>query len=543
MAERTAADRLRRRLGRLVTGASALAPGRAGHDQGGPGPRNGRKRVTPGRMLRAKPPNIRGRGPLVGGPPLTMAVVAIVKDEAEYLEEWLAFHLALGVDHFFIYDNGSTDGSAELLERYINHGLVTCIDWPMGGGQLSAYNHSLRMFGTTAEWIGYFDPDEFLVPIADDDIPTFLARYPDAAALRIPRLEYGFSGHRTRPAGLSIDSYTHVANVLQLDPELPPRVKSVVRPRTMAAVDVHLAFPADAPEPGQPTRTYEAELRGVVQLNHYYTRSWEEFEAKRFRGSATGRIARPAVEFDVPTIEINDRASRYSGRTRAMISRLRSLDPKPYQYGSQIGFEYFPRPNGLFRFAEFAVANYAAGLVEPRRDATVRLKNRYGGVGLVADISDLATQPVRDGLSSSSHCEALVEHMRGRIVNGLSVAPDLPIAATTGALEAPEGEAARLQLVEGGAEVDVALPADEMLRCYHLGLLAAADGPVKVCASVGRADGTRGTDTELELPAATSVAAVVEVEPTPQAGATMHLRFESEAVAVTLYDLFVIATG
>ncbi len=67
---------------------------------------------TRGRMLRAKPPNVVGRGPLLGGPGFDVVIVCIVKDEADYLEEWLAYHVALGVDHFVIYDNGSTDGSA-----------------------------------------------------------------------------------------------------------------------------------------------------------------------------------------------------------------------------------------------------------------------------------------------------------------------------------------------------------------------------------------------------------------------------------------------
>ena len=161
----------------------------------------------------------------------------------------------------------------------------------------------------------------------------------------------------------------------------------------------------------------------MAQLSHYYTRSFEEFEAKRFRGSATGRIARPSVGFDVPTSEINDAASRYSERTQAMIERLRSLDPRPYQYGSQIGFEYFPRPNDLFRFGEFAVANYAAGLTEPSDSPPIRLKNLYRGLGLVADISHKPAQPARDALSTSPHLEALVEHMRGRVVNGSDGGP------------------------------------------------------------------------------------------------------------------------
>jgi hypothetical protein len=534
MAEQPPHVRLRRRLGRLVAGPSEpVSLPRA----------NGRKRKTPGKMLRAKPPNVRGRGPLLDGPALTVAVVAIVKDEADYLEEWLAYHHALGVAHFFLYDNGSTDGSAALLERYINHGLVTRIDWPIGGGQLAAYNHALRLFGATTEWLGFYDPDEFLVPLLDDDIPSMLARFPDAADVRVPRVEFGFSGHRTRPPGLTIDSYTQVANVLEVDPKLPPRVKTIGRPRALAAVDIHLAFPADVPAPGGPTRTYEAEVQGVAQLSHYYTRSWEEFEAKRFRGSATGRIERPAVGFDVPTIEHNDAASRFSERTTAMLAYLRSLDPKPYMYGSQLGFAYFPRPNDLFRFAEFALANYAAGLVEPRRYATIRLDNLYAGIGLVADISEREARPVRAALSASHHVGALVEHMRGRIVSGLDAAAERPVMAETGSLAVPDDGPAALLPAAGRAELILPLPDDDTLRCYSLGFLVASEAPVAVEAVVERADGSGGTPVTMELPAGSSVTGVVEVEPVPVRGARLRLSLETTAPAVTLYDLFVIANG
>lgn len=532
MADPRPGAKLRRRLNRLVSGKPAATP------QG-----NGRKRKTPGKMLRAKPPNVMGRGPLLDGPGFGVAIVAIVKNEAEYLEEWLCFHLALGVDHFFIYDNGSSDGSAELLERYINHGLVTRIDWPIGGGQLSAYNHSLRMFGRTAEWLAYYDPDEFLVPLLDDDIPSFLARFPDAADVRVPRVEYGFSGHRAKPEGLSIDAYTHAANVLALDPKLPPRVKSVVRPAAVSAVDIHLAFPADVPAPGGPTGTAEEEVRDVAQLSHYYTRSWAEFEAKRFRGSATGRIARPGVDFDTPTIAVNDAASRFSERTRAMIERMRSLEPKPYLYGSQLALEYFPRPNDLFRFAEFAVANYAAGLTEPRRFATVRLRNTYRGIGIIADITDQEALPVRDALSSSEHVETLVAHMRGRLETSLSLAPELPVLAERGALTIPDTGPALLEVPAGGADLLVALAHDDMLRCYYLGFLTGAVSPLRVTAMVQREDGSEGAPVSLKLPAGTSVAGVVEIEPHPQHGAQLRLHVESEADHVDLYDLFVVSTG
>ena len=110
----------------------------------GPGRRQG---GTTGKMRRAKPPNVIGRGPLLAERGFGVVIVCIVKDEADYLEEWLAYHFALGVDHVLLYDNGSTDGSATLLKTYQNHGLVTVIDWPLGGAQLAAYNHALRFLG------------------------------------------------------------------------------------------------------------------------------------------------------------------------------------------------------------------------------------------------------------------------------------------------------------------------------------------------------------------------------------------------------------
>ena len=295
--------------------------------------------------------------------------------------------------------------------------------------------------------------------------------------VRVPRLEFGYSGHRQAPPGLAIDEYTQVANVLDLDADLPPRVKSIVRPEAISAVDIHLAFPADVPTPGAPTGTAEEAVRGLAQLNHYYTRSFEEFEAKRTRGSATGRIDRPAVPFDLPTIETNVAARRFSARTQAALAHLRSLEPRPYTYGSQLHLEWFPRPNDLGRFAEFALANLAAGLAQPARSAALRLRNLHEGVGLVADLAGTGYRATPGALSGSVHLEVLIEHMRGR-------------------LEASQVDAAcrrlrsAVDLVPGGAEWWLALPPGDMLRCWSAGFLLGASAPLRLELAIEHEDGT-----------------------------------------------------
>ena len=58
-----------------------------------------------------------------------LAMFCIVRNEDPYIEEWLEFHLMMGVTHFFIYDNGSTDRTRDILSRYQTEGVATIVPW------------------------------------------------------------------------------------------------------------------------------------------------------------------------------------------------------------------------------------------------------------------------------------------------------------------------------------------------------------------------------------------------------------------------------
>ena len=58
----------------------------------------------------AKGDAARAEAPRTG--PRYLTVVAVVRDEARWLPEWLAFHHHVaGVEHFILYDHNSTDGT------------------------------------------------------------------------------------------------------------------------------------------------------------------------------------------------------------------------------------------------------------------------------------------------------------------------------------------------------------------------------------------------------------------------------------------------
>ncbi len=486
-------------------------------DSGAPSP-------SPRKRQRATPPNVIGAGPLLSAPGLQLGVVVIIRDEAPYLGEWLAYHHALGVQHFFIYDNGSTDELHEVIEPWVNHGLVTLVHWPLPGGQIDAYSHALRFYGPSVEWLAFFDVDEFVVPLVDDDIPAVLARFPDAADVRVPRVDFGFSGHREPPEQLTIEAFTEVADVFGRDPSKPPRVKTIVQPRSVSAVGIHTATVADdARDPDGdpvPSRTVGKPCWEYVQLNHYYTRSFEEFEAKRFRGSATGRIARPAIPFDLPALGVNDAAVRFAERTQAMIERIGSLAPSPYRYGSQLELEQFPRFNDLGLFTEFAVANTVMEEPAPRREPALRIPNLYqSGVGFVGAI-DGHEHEVRVGeLSGSMHLEPLLERARGRLVATL---PDATV----------EDGVARFTLATEGPR-----------QVYAAGFVVTASAPTRVIASLEREAGEPADPFEMTLEPGSTYAGVVELDPNPDIAAAVTVAFSSSTGEVGVHDVFVIAYG
>jgi Glycosyltransferase family 92 len=478
---------------------------------------------------------------------LQLGVAVIIRNEAPYLDEWLAYHHALGVQHFFIYDNSSDDELYGVLERWINHGLVTLTYWPLPGGQIDAYSHALRFFGPSLDWLAFFDVDEFVVPLVDDDMPSLLARWPDAADVRMPRVDFGFSGHRAPPTGLSIEAYTERADVFGRDPSKPPRVKTVVQPRGISAVGIHTATVADAPLSADgrpvPTETIGKACHPFVQLNHYYTRSFEEFEAKRFRGSGTGRIARPAIPFDLPSLGTDIAALRFADRTRSMLERMRSLSASPYRYGSESAIAQLPRFNDLGLFTEFAIANTVLEEPEQVREPRLRIENEYGGIGFVGDIGGQDHVVRRRELSGSMHLEPLLVRCRGRVdASWGDDAFEVEDSLRRGAVTASD-DGWQVAPADGELASFIELDPAGQRRVQALGFVISTRGRTRLAAGLERLDGSTTEPLELELAAASTYAGVVELDASPDLTTRVVVRLGLPQGGAVVHDLFIITYG
>jgi hypothetical protein len=99
-------------------------------------------------------------------------------DQGDILQDFLDWHLDLGVDLIIALDHGSTDGSTELLERYSKTRPV--VWFPVRERDISKYSPADELAALArdkygADWIVHCDADEFLCT-SGGDLRKVLAR-------------------------------------------------------------------------------------------------------------------------------------------------------------------------------------------------------------------------------------------------------------------------------------------------------------------------------------------------------------------------------
>lgn len=214
-----------------------------------------------------------------------LTACAVVKNEAPYLREWLEYHIIQGVEHFYIYNNVSTDETEGILKEYQYHGYVTYDTMPEVPIQFKAYNRCLKEHGARSHWMMFTDIDEFIAVKDHTEFASKLHKYEEHPGLALHWAGFGSNGQMTQQPGLVIERFTkrcagpnlHVKSLVQ-----PALTISVGKdPHTFyykvgQAVDEHFRkLPKDYaiwnPKP----------CADNIWLNHYWVKSKEEFIARR----------------------------------------------------------------------------------------------------------------------------------------------------------------------------------------------------------------------------------------------------------------------
>jgi hypothetical protein len=216
-----------------------------------------------------------------------LSVCGCLGFDVPYLHEWVEFHRLVGAERFFLYNNGDRDEQRELMAPYVEEGLVVLHEWPVfPAPQMPAFRHCLDAHREDSRWIAFIDTDEFLFSPTGRALPDVLTEYEDAPGVGVCRAFFGPSGHVTKPDGLVIESYLRRLTKHRGS----SFVKSVVDPqRTARAMNPHYFEFADGAravdENHEPIEEQYAKTLSYdkLRINHYWTRSEEEWRAKASR--------------------------------------------------------------------------------------------------------------------------------------------------------------------------------------------------------------------------------------------------------------------
>jgi Glycosyl transferase family 2 len=238
-------------------------------------------------------------------------IVACMKNEGPYIVEWVAYHRAIGVDNFLIYTNNCDDGTAEILDRLQEMGIVQHRNndaWKGNSPQQYALNQSLKEpLIQQSDWIIHIDVDEFInVRCGNGTLADFLSRVPEATNIAMTWRLFGHNGvtkFQDRPVIEQFDSCA---------PKYCPKPHTVWGFKTMMRnIGAYEKISCHRPNKlreshrdqvrwvngsGQDMgddikkKGWRSEMKSIgydlIQLNHYALRSAESFLIKRQRGRA-----------------------------------------------------------------------------------------------------------------------------------------------------------------------------------------------------------------------------------------------------------------
>lgn len=228
------------------------------------------------------------------------AICAIIKDEQDYLREWIEHHLSSGIDEIFLYEDYGSSSHSHITSSYGNVHLFS-IDTVINDAdynwktsycikssrlQEQLFDYFPEVYKDQFDWILFIDIDEFLIlNVALEDL---LRDYADQPAILLRWKFFGASGHIKKPSGKVMDNFTKSC-ATSFDYHW--QYKSFMNAKKFT----RWSKPIHEVEGG----CFPISDDGVhkAYINHYFTKSWEEWKIKILQRGDTFPNHRKIEEF------------------------------------------------------------------------------------------------------------------------------------------------------------------------------------------------------------------------------------------------------
>lgn len=212
-----------------------------------------------------------------------IAICAVIKDEHQYLDEWIVYHKNLGIEYIHLYEDEGSNSHEDICSKYKNvilHKLLDFITYKKGkeSKQLNLYNRFIFQYFNKYDYVFFIDLDEFVTFENGYNINHLINICNKNGAVLLYWKYYGANGIIDNPNCNVLDAYTKpsykINDTLSLNSNDYPyksfvRLKGQYKNNYMKHHHIHcLATPIES---GKYT---------ICWINHYITKSWEEWVDK-----------------------------------------------------------------------------------------------------------------------------------------------------------------------------------------------------------------------------------------------------------------------
>ncbi|SMX39201.1 glycosyltransferase family 2 protein [Octadecabacter ascidiaceicola] len=240
-----------------------------------------------------------------------ICVVTCMRNEGQFLLEWVAYYRALGFDEIIVMTNDCDDGTDLILDRLEELGHVTHVQnlamddlAPLERGIKRAFAHPKVQ---SCDWLMLCDADEFpYIDHGDGNIHDLISAMPGHTdCIALAWKAFGTSGLEVFPQGANV---LEVNTMAQDEPDPAGFHKSIFRPNKFSEAIDHMPKSPHGPvivrnSNGQemnpvafnkPWSKYRGTAANLVTfegacMHHYATRADDIFVMKNDRGD--GRFA------------------------------------------------------------------------------------------------------------------------------------------------------------------------------------------------------------------------------------------------------------
>ena len=271
-------------------------------------------------------------------------VFTCIKNENDYVTEFVDYYLNFGFDKIIFCDNNDDDSVVGVLEKYINDGTVEIYDC-RGLDSFQVQMYSAFCSKSNYDWCAYFDCDEFLVLNEYSNIKDYLLTV-CTDIVSFNWLIFGNNGELEKRDGKVQDRFPKPFTPIMYLKE-NGFIKSIVRGRKVfegcwfngshtpvAKVPLTRNIGGYHFTTNESWRQYPLRYKHGY-IKHYYTKSFEEWETKSDKGWPDGTksllkqrffLLDKPVEIPTKIFELNLFGGYYNSETTKLLEEYDVLN-------------------------------------------------------------------------------------------------------------------------------------------------------------------------------------------------------------------------